>query len=73
MVLSCETNEDGTYDILTRAHGNLKESVTRVSQTRVICSIDPLSSIIAVKAYDGIIKMIPIGNECKQLNVCTMR
>ena len=73
MVLSCDTNEDGTYEIVTRAHGNLKEQVSRTSQPRVICAIDSLSSLIAVKSYDGIIKMIPIGNECKQLNVSTLR
>jgi hypothetical protein len=73
MVLSCETNDDGTYEIVTRAHGNLKEQVSRASQTRVICAVDPYSTLIAVKSYDGIIKMIPIGNECKQLNVQTLR
>ena len=73
MILSCDTNNDGSYEIVTRAHGNLKEQVSRTSQTRLICSIDQFSTLIAVKEYDGIIKFIPISNECKQLNVQTLR
>ena len=66
-----------SYEIVTRAHGNLKEQVSRTrnqtNQTRLSCSIDQFSTLIAVKEYDGIIKFIPISNECKQLNVQTLR
>lgn len=73
MVLSCETNDDGTYEIITKSHGNLKETVSRASNYGFLCSIEPRSSFVSVKCYDGIIKFISFGNEGKQLNFTTMR
>ncbi len=75
MVLACEvnTNSSHSYDIITRVHGNLKDTVSRPAQMHYICSVDPTSSLIAVKCYDAVLKLIPITADSKQLNVTTTR
>jgi hypothetical protein len=75
MVLSCEENNDGIYEILTRTHGNFKDSVPRNSSIRMITIVDSHRSnpLIAIKCYDGILKTIQITSEYKQLNVSTLR
>ena len=75
MILSCEKNGEGSYDILTRSHGNFKDNVPRNSSTHMITVIDysKSSPIIAIKCYDGILKTIPISSEYKQLSVSTLR
>lgn len=75
MVLTCERNSDNTYDIVTRTHGSLKETIPRTSSTRMITVVDSSrpNPIVAIKCYDGLLKTIPISSEHKQLNVSTLR
>lgn len=75
MILSCEYNPDGSCDIITKTHGNFKDAVPRNSSVNTIVIIDSTksSSMIAIKCYDGILKMIPISSDNKQLNVSTIR
>ncbi len=75
MILSCETNGEGTYEILTKSHGNFKDTIPRSSSTHMITAIEYFKSspVIAIKCYDGLLKTIPINNESKQLNVSTLR
>lgn len=75
MILSCEYNSDGTCDIITKTHGNFRDSVPRSSSINTIVIVDSVksSSMIAIKCYDGILKTVPISSESKQLNVSTIR
>jgi hypothetical protein len=73
MVLSCEHNSDGAYDIITRTHGNIKDIVPRNSSLQMITIVDSAKQLIAVKCYDGILKTIPINSDNKTLNTSTLR
>ena len=76
MILSFEYNPDGFCDVLTKIHGNFKDTVPRNSSINIITIVDSAksNSIIAIKCYDGILKIIPVsGSESKQLNVSTIR
>ena len=77
MILTCELNADGlTYDIITKAHGNFKDTVPRQSSIHMITAVDSTTKstpLIAIKCYDGILKTIQLFNDSKQLNVSTMR
>jgi hypothetical protein len=77
MVLTCEKSADGnSYDIITRTHGNIKDTVSRNSSTHMITIVknnEKGTPIVAIKCYDGILKIIPLNSESKQLNVTTLR
>ncbi len=76
MILSFEYNADGFCDVQTKIHGSFKDTVPRNSSINTITIIDSFKTnpIIAIKCYDGIIKIIPImGSDSKQLNVSTIR
>jgi hypothetical protein len=75
MILSCEKNGEGAYDILTKSHGNFKDTVSRSSSVNIITIVDYTKSspLIAIKCYDGILKTIQLSSELKQLNVSTLR
>lgn len=73
MVLSCETHSEGSYDIVTRSHGNIKDTIPRASSTHMITVVDPSKHLIAIKCYDGILKTFNINSDNKQLNVSTLR
>ncbi len=76
MILSCESNQNTdhhSYELQTKVHGNLKDTVSRPAQINYICSIDPTSSLVAVKCYDAVLKLITISADSKQLNVTTTR
>lgn len=77
MILSCEKNADGsTYDVITRAHGDFKDVVPRVSTTSTITIVDPIRQLIAIKCYDGVLKLIPanmITGDNKTLNTSNLR
>ena len=76
MVLSLEYNADGFCDVITKIHGNFKDSVPRNSSLNVITIVESSksSSVIAIKCYDGILKIIPVTNgDNKALNISTIR
>jgi hypothetical protein len=76
MILSFEYNSDGFCDLITKTHGNFKDTVPRNSSINLITIVDSSksTSLIAIKCYDGILKIIPItGSDSKQLNISTIR
>lgn len=76
MVLTCELNADGlTYDIITRAHGNFKNTIPRQSSIHMITAVDcttKATPLIAIKCYDGVLKTIPLFHDSKQLDILNM-
>jgi len=76
MILSFDNNTSDFCEVRTQSHGSFKDTVPRNSSLNVITIVDSnkSSSIIAIKCYDGILKIIPAaGNDAKQLNVSTIR
>jgi hypothetical protein len=73
MVLSCELNDDGAYDIVTRTHGNVKDIVPRNSSIQMITIVDATRQLVAIKCYDGILKTLPINSDHKSLNTSSLR
>ena len=78
MILSFNYNSDGFCEVVTKIHGSLKDAVPRSNSLNIITIVDSTktSSIIAIKCYDGILKIIPITanmNDSKQLNISTIR
>jgi hypothetical protein len=73
MILSCELNSDGVYDIITKSHGNIKDIIPRTSSTHTITIVDSTHQLVAIKCYDGLLKTISVHNDHKQLNVSTLR
>jgi DNA damage-binding protein 1 len=47
--------------IVTRANGDLRDNVGRPAEHAAIAIIDPRCRLIALRIYDGLLKLIPIG------------
>lgn len=76
MVLSFDYDQDGFCEVITKLHGNFKDTVPRNSSQNIITIVDTTksTSIIAIKCYDGILKVIPVSvSDSKPLNVSTIR
>lgn len=73
MILSCESQSEGTYNIITRSHGNIKDTIPRASSTQIITVVDQNKYLIAIKCYDGILKLFNLSCDSKSLNVTTSR
>lgn len=76
MILSYDYNENGSCDVQTISEGSFKDTVPRNSSLNVITIVDSSkpTSIIAIKCYDGILKIIPVsGRDTKKINVSTIR
>lgn len=73
MILACEPNADGSLDVITRTHGNFQDTIPRNSNTQMLTVVDLQNQLIAVKCYDGILKLLDTSCESKQLNLSTLR
>jgi DNA damage-binding protein 1 len=73
MILSCETNSDGSLEVITKMHGNFKETIPRNSVTHMLTVVDLPNQLIAVKCYDGLLKILDMSTDSKQLNLSTIR
>ena len=76
MILSFEFSDCGLCEVKTQSQGSFKDTVPRSASLNMLTIVDSLksTSIIAIKCYDGILKIIPAsGSDAKQLNVSTIR
>lgn len=73
MILVCEPNADGSLTVETKSHGNFKDTIPRNSSTHMLTVVDAQHHLIAVKCYDGILKLLDANSESKQLNLSTLR
>uniref|UniRef100_A0A914W414 DNA damage-binding protein 1 n=1 Tax=Plectus sambesii TaxID=2011161 RepID=A0A914W414_9BILA len=58
-------------EIVTRAHGNLADRIGRQSETGIIAIVDEPSGLIALRLYDGLLKVVQWedGRELKAFNL----
>lgn len=70
MILECQQDGD-SIDIITKALGSVQDRVGRPSETGIIGIIDPLCQVIALRLYDGLLKVIPLDKdrELKAFNI----
>ena len=87
MVISCDMSSrvvsaaaaatDGApvCEVVTRTFGNFKDAIPRNSSTHMICIVDSSrpAPLVAIKCYDGILKLIPINSDSKQLSISSIR
>ncbi|XP_071476122.1 DNA damage-binding protein 1-like [Diadema antillarum] len=66
-------NEDGSEEIITRAHGNVQDRIGRPSETGPIAIIDPECRMIGLRLYDGLFKVIPLDRDNKELKAFNIR
>lgn len=71
-ILECIEDGDG-FEIVTRAHGNVSDAIARPSETGSIGIIDPLCRVIALRLYDGLLKVIPLERDIKELKAFNLR
>lgn len=58
-----EGSQPDTIDIVTRRSGNVADPASRQAETGNIVIIDPASKMIALRLYDGLLKIIPLDNK----------
>ncbi|CAG0890331.1 unnamed protein product [Darwinula stevensoni] len=66
MILECVREEDD-FEIKTKAHGNVKDSIGNQSETGIIAIIDPTGHVIGLRLCDGIFKVIPLEKDNTEL------
>ncbi|XP_015904539.1 DNA damage-binding protein 1 [Parasteatoda tepidariorum] len=71
-ILEC-VYEKGSMEIITKAHGNVADTIARPSETGSIGIIDPLCRIIGLRLYDGLFKVIPLDKDMKELKAFNVR
>lgn len=69
-ILECDTT---TGEPITRAHGDVRDQIGVPSQNGQLCMIDPKSRAIAMHLYDGLIKIIPLGDRGRLLDAFNAR
>ena len=62
---------DSEIEIVTRAHGNVSDSIARPSETGSIVLID--KRMIGMRLYDGLFKVIPLDRNDKELKAFNIR
>ncbi|XP_015786302.1 DNA damage-binding protein 1 [Tetranychus urticae] len=70
-ILECVRDGDN-FDIITKAHGDVADTVNRPSETGSIGIIDPECRLIGLRIYDGLFKIIPLDldkGEMKAFNI----
>lgn len=71
MVLEYRT--DGVHpEIVTKIHGNVSDRIGKPSETGIIAIIEPEARCIALRLYDGLLKVVPLdsdGSELKAYNI----
>ncbi|GFX77483.1 DNA damage-binding protein 1 [Trichonephila clavipes] len=71
-VLEC-VNDGDNLEIITRAHGNVADTIARPSETGSIGVVDPTCRLIGLRLYDGLFKVIPLDKETKELKAFNLR
>ncbi|CAF0930077.1 unnamed protein product [Brachionus calyciflorus] len=73
IVLTCEMNQNGTLEVVTKSHGCVKDTIPRQSSTHMITIVDNTRNLVAIKCYDGILKTFSLNSDNKQLNLSSLR
>lgn len=55
-ILECIRDGD-SFEVVTRAHGNVADTISRPSETGSIGMIDPNGKMIGLRLYDGLFKV----------------
>ncbi|XP_076310101.1 LOW QUALITY PROTEIN: DNA damage-binding protein pic [Tachypleus tridentatus] len=71
-ILECIGSGD-TIEIITKAHGNVADTIARPSETGSIGIIDPQCRVIGLRLYDGLFKVIPLEKENRELKAFNIR
>jgi DNA damage-binding protein 1 len=58
-ILECLRDGD-SFEVVTRAHGNVADTISRPSETGSIGMIDPNGKLIGLRLYDGLFKVSDI-------------
>ncbi|KAI1309419.1 DNA damage-binding protein 1 [Halotydeus destructor] len=71
-ILECVKDGD-SIEIITRAHGNVADQISRPSETGSIGIIDPECRVIGLRLYDGLFKVIPLDKNIKEIKAFNIR
>ena len=63
--------EYGDNKITTRAYGDMRDKNFNTSQIGIHAVIDPEGRLIALRLFDGVIKVINLNSSNKQLTATT--
>lgn len=72
MILEC-VNDNENLEIVTKAHGNVADTIGKPSETGILAVIDPKARVIGLRLYDGLFKIIPLDKDCTELKASNMR
>ncbi|XP_028966942.1 DNA damage-binding protein 1 [Galendromus occidentalis] len=69
---SAESSEN--FEVITRSHGCVSDPYARPSEAGNLVVVDqPKARVIALRLYDGLLKMIPLNREAKELRSYNIR
>ena len=71
-ILEC-VKVDDDIEIKTKAHGNVADQISRPSETGSIGIIDPTSRFICLRLYDGLLKVIALDKDNRELKAFNIR
>ena len=57
MILEVE-GEGASFDIVTRAYGDVRDKIGKKSETGTLAVIDPESRVIGLRLYDSLFKVV---------------
>ena len=72
MILECQRDGEN-IEIITRAHGDVSDEISRESETGSLALIDSQFKMIGLRLYDGLFKIIPLDKENKELKAFIIR
>ena len=72
IILECQRDGEN-IEIITRAHGDVSDEISRESETGSLALIDPNCKLIGLRLYDGLFKIIPLDKDNKDLKAFVIR
>jgi len=72
MILEVE-GEGASFDIVTRAYGDVRDKIGKKSETGTLAVIDPESRVIGLRLYDSLFKVIPLEKDQAELKAFNIR
>lgn len=72
MILDC-VRDGEQFEIVTRAHGNVSDKISRPSETGTIALIDPTFRLIGLRLYDGLFMVITLDKDSAELSASVIR
>ncbi|XP_047994134.1 DNA damage-binding protein 1 [Leguminivora glycinivorella] len=73
MILEWRTGPNGDLEVVTRAHGNVSDSIGKPSENGILAVIDPQARVIGLRLYDGLFKIIPLDKDSMELKAASLR